>query len=134
MGSSFVQPKHTWLSILLFLLSVVFFGYALAQLFEKDRCKHGSNSQKLNEPLVGEEDTRKAEERAQKKQQQLEKQQEQQEKLEERKRLKEERRLEKKEQELRRAPKKSILKKTQNEEDSSNYSALSAASSYNSIE
>mmetsp|Transcript_30574 Transcript_30574/g.72119 ORF Transcript_30574/g.72119 Transcript_30574/m.72119 type:complete len:510 (+) Transcript_30574:79-1608(+) len=52
MGKRFVEPDHTWLSILLLLISMGFFGYALAQLFQKDRSKHGSNAKDLNKPLV----------------------------------------------------------------------------------
>mmetsp|Transcript_109406 Transcript_109406/g.223549 ORF Transcript_109406/g.223549 Transcript_109406/m.223549 type:complete len:214 (-) Transcript_109406:1429-2070(-) len=49
LGEPFVKPKHNWLSVLLLLLSIFYFGHALSQLFEKDRSKHGS----MDEPLVG---------------------------------------------------------------------------------
>jgi len=49
-GESFAKPKNQWRSILLFVVSVGYFGFALSQLFNRDRCKHGSKT--LQQPLV----------------------------------------------------------------------------------
>ena len=49
-GESFAKPKNQWRSILLFVVSVGYFGFALSQLFNRDRSKHGSKT--LQQPLV----------------------------------------------------------------------------------
>jgi hypothetical protein len=48
MGEPFTQKRHKWLSILLFVLSIGYFGYALKSLFDKDRSK---SEKRMREPL-----------------------------------------------------------------------------------
>ena len=47
-GEPFVQPRHGALSILFLLLSMVYFGHALSELFEKDRSKNSDHKSKNN--------------------------------------------------------------------------------------
>lgn len=57
LGEAFVQPRHTYLSLVLLVLAMGYFMNALARLFEKDRAKHGggshnNNKNGMDQPLV----------------------------------------------------------------------------------